>query len=126
MKSFYSVSWVFSLLLGMLLILSNCSKDNSEYVLRVTVYADEDVKVANALIRVYAPVENTFVDLYLSTDEQGEAEFTFENDVIVDIIATKGSFKGCSFAQVKSGENKVKVFIKPYNADDNGCSENTP
>lgn len=109
-----------------LLFFSGCSKDNLKHKLTVVVVADDNVKVANALIRVYAPVNNSFIDWYLYTNEAGEAQFEFENDVVVDIVASKGSFVGCNFSQVKEGENTVEVEIKQWGSDDNGCPETTP
>ncbi len=111
---------------GLLLLTAGCSKDTRNHRLTVVVFADDDVKVANALVRVYAPVDNSFVDWYLRTNEKGEANFEFENDVVVDIIASKGSFVGCDFAQVKAGNNTVEVEIKLWGTDDNGCPETTP
>ena len=117
---------LFLLLSGAIFFTSGCSKENLDHKLTVVVVADGDVKVANALIRVYAPVDNSFIDWYVYTDESGEAEFEFEKEVVVDLVAAKGSFSGCNFAQVKQGENTVEVEIKPWGSDDNGCPESTP
>lgn len=114
------------LLSGVLLFTSGCSKDKKNHRLTVVVVADGDVRVTNSLVRVYAPVDDTYIDWYIGTNEKGEAYFEFENDVVVDIIATKGSFKGCGFAQVKAGENTATVEVKPWGSNDNGCPETTP
>ena len=114
------------LLSGAMLFSTGCSKDNQKHKLTVVVVADGDVRVTNALVRVYAPIDNSFIDWYIGTNEQGEAYFQFENEVVVDIIATKGSFVGCDFSQVKAGENIVEVEIKKWGSDDNGCPETTP
>lgn len=126
MKHFKIGTGLMTLLLGATLFLSGCSKDKQQHKLTVVVVADNDVRVANSLVRLYAPVENSFIDWYVYTNEEGEAEYAFENKVIVDIIASKGSFVGCNFAEVKEGENTVVVEIKPYGTDDNGCPETTP
>lgn len=112
---------LFSLILPAALALSGCSKEEGDYNLTVLVTVEDDVKVANALVRVYVPLENSFIDYYHYTNEQGEAEFKFNNKVVVDAIATKGSFKACSFAEVERGENLLTIDLKPFGARDNGC-----
>ncbi len=114
------------LIFGAMLFFSGCSKDNLNHKLTVVVVADDDVKVANALIRLYAPVDNSYIDWYVYTNEAGEAQFEFPNKVIVEVIASKGSFVGCNFAEVEEGENTVQVEIKEWGTDDNGCPETTP
>lgn len=126
MKQFRFGLGLVMLLGSLLLFTAGCSKDNQDHKLTVVVVADDDVKVANALVRVYAPVDNSYIDWYLRTNEQGEATYEFENEVVVDIIASKGSFVGCDFAQVKAGNNTVEVEIKIWGTDDNGCPETTP
>ena len=114
------------LLLSGALMFSGCSKDKGKHNLTVVVVADGDVKVTNALVRVYAPVDNSYIDWFIGTNEQGEAYFQFDNEVVVDIVASKGSFKGCGFAQVLEGENTITVEVKPWGADNNGCLETSP
>lgn len=114
------------MLSGSLLFFSGCSKNNSKHNLTVVVVADNDVKVANALIRLYAPVDNSYIDYFAYTNESGETSFEFEKEVVLEIIASKGSFVGCNFAQVKQGDTKVEVLIKDWGVDDNGCPETTP
>ncbi|MDZ7845615.1 MAG: hypothetical protein U5L96_01895 [Owenweeksia sp.] len=105
---------------------SACKKDKGSHVLTVTVVVDKGVKVANSLVRLYAPVEGTYIDWYDYTNEQGEIEYSFPNTVVVEIVATKGSFKGCTFAQVDEGSNTKKVRIYPYGTEDNGCTSSSP
>lgn len=126
MKRLVSTVAVFALLLSGALVLTHCSDESKEYQLSVVVVADNDVRVANALVRLYVPVENSFIDWYEFTNEKGEVNYTFANEVVVEIVASKGSFVGCGFAQVKAGPQSTTVEILPYGTDNNGCPETTP
>ena len=118
-----AISASFLLSAGMMLM-SSCQKDNSKYKLTIVVTANDTVRVQNASVRVFAPVSPTYVDYYDATDERGETNYTFLNKVVVEVIANKGSFKGCSFAEVNQGNNTVYIDLKPHGSDDNGCSTN--
>ncbi len=118
-----AISASFLLSAGMMLM-SSCEKDNSKYKLTIVVTANDTVRVQNASVRVFAPVSPTYVDYYDATDERGETNYTFLNKVVVEVIANKGSFKGCSFAEVNQGNNTVYIDLKPHGSDDNGCSTN--
>lgn len=112
------------LLIVVSLLMPSCEKENSKYKLTIIVTANDTVRVQNASVRVFAPVSPTFVDYYDATDERGETHYTFLNKVVVEVIANKGSFKGCSFAEVDQGSNTVTIDLKPHGSDDNGCSTN--
>jgi hypothetical protein len=112
------------LLTAGVLLMPSCEKDNSDYQLTIVVTANDSVRVQNANVRVFAPVTPTFIDYYDATDENGETHYSFLNKVVVEVIANKGSFKGCSFAEVNQGSNTVTIDLKPYGSDDNGCSTN--
>ena len=112
------------LLCAGVLLMPSCEKDNSKYKLTIVVTANDTVRVQNASVRVFAPVSPTYVDYYDATDERGETHYTFLNKVVVEVIANKGSFKGCSFAEVNQGTNTVYIDLKPHGSDDNGCSTN--
>ena len=105
-------------------ITSSCEKDDSDYSLTVHVTINDSTDVQNATVRVFAPVSDTYVDWYSSTDETGKIYHEFPNKVVVEIIANKGSFKGCGFAEVNKGSNTIRIDLKAHGADDNGCSTN--
>ncbi len=112
------------LLIAGLLLMPSCEKDTSDYNLTIVVTANDSVRVQNANVRVFAPVSPTFIDYYDATDENGETHYSFKNKVVVEVIANKGSFKGCSFAEVEQGSNTVYIDLKPFGSDENGCSTN--
>lgn len=124
MKRLITAITAFIALVTVGFLASSCEKDESEYRLTVVVTANETVKVQNADVRVFAPVSTTFIDYYDATDEKGETNYSFKNKVVVEIIANKGAFKGCTFAEVDRGSNIITIDLKPHGSEDNGCSPN--
>ncbi len=124
MKRLLGTFVVIIIFLAGLGITSSCEKDNSDYALTILVTINDTTRVQNATVRVFAPVSDTYIDWYSSTDENGELDYGFPNKVVVEIIANKGSFKACGFAEVDQGQNTVRIDLKPHGADDNGCSTN--
>ncbi len=124
MKRFLPVSLLFSAVFAVFFSAS-CVKDKDKHKLTIVVVAENRdgdlVPAQNADLHVFAPVANSFIDYYASTNNDGEVSFEFENKVIVEIVSTKGSFRGCNFAEVNEGENTVTVELKPFGAKDNGC-----
>lgn len=115
--------------LVMTFLLSSCSKDEAgdgEYNLTVSIQVevgDELRNVSNAFVRIYAPVEGSFIDYFQYTDESGETSVSFNNKVIVEIQASRQGFKGCGFAEVNRGSNKVAVVLKRIDSgEEDGCS----
>lgn len=122
MKRLLPVIGALLLLLGVAISTTSCEKDTRNYDLTVVVTTYDSVKVQNALVHLYAPVSNTIVDFWYTTNEKGEAKFSFDNKVIVEIESAKGSFQACGFVEVNRGENTLYIDLKPY-ADraHNGC-----
>lgn len=112
----------FGLLLMLAGIFASCKKEHNNYDLTVIVTVYDTVPVANAAIHLYAPVSGTFIDYYDNANESGEKDYHFNNKVIVQIQANKGSFKGCNFAEVNRGQNTVYVDVKPFGVNENGCN----
>ncbi len=113
---------VLLLAIGSLAFFSSCKKDNDDHKLTVIVTANDSVRVANAMVHVFVPVSNSYIKGWFDpTNERGEVDYAFPDKVIVEIEASKGSFKGCTFAEVNAGSNVVYVDVKPYCAKDNGC-----
>ena len=120
MKRLITVIGALLLTFGAIFITSSCEKDTRDYELTVVVTTYDSVKVQNALVHLYAPVSNSIIDYWYNTDENGETHFNFENKVIVEIEAAKGSFKACGFVEVERGENIIYIDLKPYGTH-NGC-----
>lgn len=113
-----------ALILAPVLLLNSCAKENQKHELTVVVTANK-VRVANAVVHVYVPVSNSYIkDWFNNADEKGEVHYSFENKVIVELVGTKGSFKGCGFAEVEAGENIVYLELLPWSMrEDNGCMD---
>ncbi len=118
----FSSLLLFVFLVGEMFLGTSCKKtiDSYKLIVKVTVY--DTINVQNALARVFAPVENTFVDYYLYTDEDGKGVVTFDNEVVVEIVARKASFKACAFTEIRSEIQRVKIDLKPPSESSiNGC-----
>lgn len=120
MKRLITVIGALLLTCSAIFFTTSCEKDTRDYQLTIVVTTYDSVRVQNALVHLYAPVSNSVVDYWYNTDEQGETHYTFENKVIVEIEAGKGSFKACSFVEVERGENVIYVDLQPYGTH-NGC-----
>jgi hypothetical protein len=108
-------------LCAFLLVFSACKKETDDYNLTVLVRVNDSTRVQNALVRVYAPVKGSFLDYYQYTDENGETTFTINRKAVVEIVASKGSYKGCSFKELFNGGNNVTLDIKAFGNNENGC-----
>ena len=131
-----------------LLSFSSC-QDTSQPVtwLAVQVIAGEDsIPVQNAWVRLSAPVGGSIFDdpatsgyYYAKTGPDGwmakavynedstrvsydHRQFKLEGEMYIDIIATKGGWKGCTFKHVRDGGDEyIVVRMWPYNETNNGC-----
>jgi hypothetical protein len=100
---------------------ASCEKDELDYNLTIKITVDGDTPVQNAVVRVYAPVTGAIVDYFVFTDDNGESVIEFKNKAVVEIIAQKGSFRACSFAEVIQGGSTVRIDLQPFGAQENGC-----
>lgn len=107
-----------------LVLLSSCEKDETDYSLDVIVTVDGNVRAQNALVHIYAPVDNTFVDYYLYTDEEGKVSIQLPNKAVVEIVSSKPPYKGCTFAELDLGHKTVRLNMLLYNDENNGCRDN--
>lgn len=114
-----------ALVVSLTLFTGGCSKEDNEYHLKVIVTVNDSIRVQNALVRVFAPVNNSFVDYFYGTNENGELNVEFQNKAIVELIASKSSFKACSFAEVDRGMNTVVIDLKAFGNTENGCDQIT-
>ena len=122
MKRLLPVIGAFLLILGITFSTTSCEKDTRDYELTVVVTTYDSVKVQNASVHLFAPVSDSFIDYWYTTDDKGEAKFSFDNKVILEIEAGKGSFQACGFVEVERGDNTIYIDLKPF-ADraHNGC-----
>ena len=114
--------WVLPLLFTALLL--GCEKDEKNYRLDLTVTVQDSIKAQNALVHIYAPVENSFVDFFVYTDENGRASIKLKNKAVVEIVATKAPYKGCTFGEIDRDGTSVSLDMKLYNDENNGCRGN--
>lgn len=112
-------------LVGLIATLSwACEKDNRLYRAKIVVTVNDTVRAQNALVHVFAPVEGSFIDYYIYTNNEGEAEVQFLNKVVVDVVATKSPFRGCRFIEVERGDQVAYLDMRLFNDENNGCRDN--
>ncbi|MGK0406302.1 MAG: hypothetical protein ACJAZH_000112 [Roseivirga sp.] len=106
------------------LFFGGCSTDDRDFSLDLYLTVEGGtVAVQNALVHIYAPVDNTNIDYYLYSDEQGKVSINLKNKAVVEIVATKSPYKTCSFAELERGVKTVNLELKLYNDADNGCRD---
>ena len=120
MKRLIAILGVCAMLTSAFFLSTSCEKDTRDYNLTVIVTTNDSVKVQNALVHLYAPVANSFVDYYFYTNEKGEVNTHFDDKVILEVEAAKGSYKECTFVELERGENTIYVDLKAYGVH-NGC-----
>lgn len=108
--------------LGLLLLsATSCMKEEvNRYDLTIVITVDGDIRTQNALVHIYAPVAETFIDFFAYSDENGEIEVNLKNKAILQLVAQKGSFRGCNVAEINRGTQTVYVDVKPFGVE-NGC-----
>ncbi len=113
------------LVLGLALFLaSSCSEDDRDFALDLVVTVEDGTIAAqNALVHIYAPVENTTVDYYLYTDENGKVSISLRNKAVVEIVATKRPYKSCTFAELERGVKTVYLDMTISGDPDSGCRD---
>ena len=114
----------FVVIAAVLALSPGCEKDERNYALDVYVTAQDSILAQNALVHIYAPVDNSFVDYYLYTNDNGKVSIELDNKAVVEIIATKQPYKGCAFAELDRGVTRVDLDMKLFSDENNGCREN--
>jgi hypothetical protein len=104
-----------------LLLFSSCDTDEGDYEITILVTVHDTIPVRNALVRMFAPVENTIVDEYASTNEFGEARFVFDNKVFLEVHAVKGSWRKCDGVEVEPGAQSLQLNLFPFNDPQRTC-----
>ncbi|TVQ77056.1 MAG: hypothetical protein EA358_07600 [Flavobacteriales bacterium] len=113
----------FSIFATTLIGLSSCSQDDRPYEITVMVTVQDSIPVRNALVRMFAPVENTIVDEYASTNEFGEARFVFDNKVFLEVHAVKGSWRKCDGVEINRGPQTMMINLYPFRDPRRTCSQ---
>lgn len=106
------------------LFLSSCEKEQSDYTLELYVTVEDTIQAQNVLVHLYAPVENTNLDFFIYTDENGRADLKLKNKAVLEIVASKAGYKGCTFAEIDRNGTKVFLDMKFYTNENNGCRGN--
>lgn len=107
-----------------LLLHVGCSDDLNEFKLEVTVTIEEDVRVANALIFINVPgipEEESAVNIFAYTDEQGFAQLELKAESVVQVSASRPGYKRCKFVKIEPGSNQVTLDLLAFNDAENGC-----
>ncbi len=115
---------VFVLSCASFFLFSGCEKDDRDYALDLYVTVnDGKVKAQNALVHIYAPVDNTSVDYYLYTNEEGKVSVTLKNKAVLEIVATKRPYKSCTFAELDRGVTTVYLDMTISGDPNSGCRD---
>tara|TARA_R110002050_G_scaffold110427_6_gene222660 strand:- start:9999 stop:10370 length:372 start_codon:yes stop_codon:yes gene_type:complete len=115
---------LFTLSTILVLFFGGCSSDDRDFSLDLFLTVEDGtVAVQNALVRIYAPVDNTTIDYYLYSDEDGKVSITLKNKAVVEIVATKNPYKTCTFAELERGVKTINLELTLYNDVDNGCRD---
>lgn len=115
---------LFGLTAFLLAFLGGCSTDDRDFSLDLYLTVEDGTIAAqNVLVHIYAPVDNTTVDYYLYSDEEGKVSLTLKNKAIVEIVATKNPYKTCTFAELERGVKTINLDLKLFNDVDNGCRD---
>ncbi len=121
MSKFYRSLLVLSLAF---FVLGGCSKDDRDFALDLYVTVEDGTIAAqNALVHIYAPVDNTTVDYYLYSDEEGMVSISLKNKAVVEIVATKRPYKSCTFAELERGVKTVYLDMTISGDPDSGCRD---
>lgn len=103
---------------------SSCSQDDREFTLDLYVTVEDGTIAAqNALVHIYAPVDNTSVDYFLYTDENGKVSISLNNKAVVEIVATKRPYKSCTFAELERGVKTLYLDMTVSGDPDSGCRD---
>jgi hypothetical protein len=121
------LSWsAFSALIALTLVSTGCYEQSRDFgEIKVRVMNADSIPIQNALVRLYAPINNgtSVVNRYRYSEASGEAIFRHDLPAFFDIECGKGGWKGCSYVYFEPGNNKeVVVILKPYGVLDNGCA----
>ena len=122
------------LFLSLTFFIGSCETESTESLVRVRVINSDSIPVQNAWVHVFSPGSSTvFTDpatsgqYWRKTGEDGWVDTVIGFDygeAYLDIEASKGGWKGCSFIHAKEGQtSEINVIIKPFGDLNNGCPQ---
>lgn len=113
------------LLLSLAVFLAgSCEQDNRDFALDLYVTVEDGTVAAqNALVHIYAPVDNSAVDFFLYTDEEGKVSISLKNKAVVEIVATKRPYKSCTYAELERGAKTQYLDMTISGDPDSGCRD---
>lgn len=112
------------LLSAALFLAGSCSQDDRDFALDLYVTVEDGTIAAqNALVHIYAPVDNTTVDFFLYTDEEGKVSISLNNKAVVEVVATKRPYKSCTYAELERGVKTVYLDMTISGDPDSGCRD---
>ncbi len=112
------------LLSAALFLAGSCSQDDRDFALDLYVTVEDGTIAAqNALVHIYAPVDNTTVDYFLYTDEEGKVSISLNNKAVVEVVATKRPYKSCTYAELERGVKTVYLDMTISGDPDSGCRD---
>lgn len=102
---------------------NSCEQDDREYEVTVFVTVQDTVPVRNATVRVFAPVEGSIIDVFRTTNSEGEAKFSFDNKAFLELHAVKGSWKKCDAIELERGLKHIHVNLYEFGNPNRTCFE---
>lgn len=111
--------------------ITNCDKDdlNPDFPFTIVVKTLEDsTRATNVFVEILTTLPDNQIDIEGVTDENGEVDFSFDRDAVLQVRATRGknpiSWIGCNFVRLEPNKRVVQtVFIKEFDPKLSGCLE---
>ena len=116
--------------LALILINTSCEKEdlspNYPFVIQVKTF-DDSIRVPNAYVEIFAPVQNSLPYFEAYTNEDGKISDEYDKEAIFLIRATRGHYQdpthiGCTELRLLPNETVEKtVYIKEVDPEVPGC-----
>ncbi|WP_417590612.1 hypothetical protein [Owenweeksia hongkongensis] len=119
----------FPLIILSLALIFSCKKEDldPEYPFTIVVKTyDDSISVANVNVEVFTPVQGNTVDMLGVTDQNGKVSFTYDQDAVLLVRATRGAnpfaYMGCADIRLEPNERVTKtVYLEVYDPNVPGC-----
>ncbi|AEV33320.1 hypothetical protein Oweho_2349 [Owenweeksia hongkongensis DSM 17368] len=119
----------FPLIILSLALIFSCKKEDldPEYPFTIVVKTyDDSISVANVNVEVFTPVQGNTVDMLGITDQNGKVSFTYDQNAVLLIRATRGAnpfaYMGCADIRLEPNERVTKtVYLEVYDPNVPGC-----
>ncbi|WP_417609856.1 hypothetical protein [Owenweeksia hongkongensis] len=119
----------FPLIILSLALIFSCKKEDLDpeypFTIMVKTY-DDSISVANVNVEVFTPVQGNTVDMLGVTDQNGKVSFTYDQDAVLLVRATRGAnpfaYMGCADIRLEPNERVTKtVYLEVYDPNVPGC-----